>query len=222
MPQAGTGLCALCVRSLPLRLPLFLCPNRPKSLPARPPRRASPLDLNHEKQKTQRLTHLETLRRLSRPPAAPVHHGPRRLFSPPAAQPSRRKGPAPLLHCLARPRCAPLHPCPRTRTLFLLPASAYAYDSLPRSRCPTRLLRQQFLSQPRLLLFAVQLAEKGSPRRRFPPLALPRAPLDCRRTHRPPPHPRRPRLRQAPASFAPPDRQAGCARQASGLLENRN
>ncbi len=30
----------------------------------------------------------------------------------------------------------------------------------------------------------------------------------------------RPRLRQAPASFALPDRQAARARQASGLLEN--
>src|SRR5207249_2994017 len=62
-------------------------------------------------------------------------------------------------------------------------------------RCPTRLLRQQFLSQPRLLLFAVQLAEKRSPRRRFPPQPLPRAPPDRRRTYRPPPRPRRPRLR---------------------------
>src|SRR6266436_7367963 len=111
---------------------------------------------------------------------------------------------------------APRHPCARTRTLFLLPASAYARDSLSRSRCAARVLRQQFLSQPRLLLFAVQLAEKGSLRRRFPPQPLPRAPPDRRRTHRPPPRPRRPRLRQAPPSFALPDRQAGCARQANG------
>src|SRR5712691_6952337 len=213
---------------------------------------------NHENQKTQRRTNLETTRRPARSPAAPVHHGPRRLFSPPAAQPSRRQGPAPLLHRLARPRCSPLPqprplgrapsdrprrfapgrtqqsrprgrgalarrnsrhpppegpprrpapssrrrlraglpeeqgsaprpPCAGTRTLFLLPAPAYASDSLPRSRCPARLLRKQFLSQPRLLLFAVQLPEKGSPRRRFSSLALPRTPPDRRRTHRPPP-----------------------------------
>src|SRR5882724_5633004 len=101
MPQAGTGLCALCVRSLTLRLPLFLCPNRPKSLPARPPRRASPLDLNHEKQKTQRLTHLETLRRLSHSPAAPVHHGPRGLFASPAPLPTGREGAAAVFDSVA-------------------------------------------------------------------------------------------------------------------------
>jgi hypothetical protein len=71
----------------------------------------------------------------------------------------------------------------RERTLFLLPASAYTADSLSRSRCATGLLREQFLSQSRLLLFAVQLSEKGPPRRGLPALALPPAPPDRRRTH---------------------------------------
>src|SRR5712692_6020287 len=291
------ALCVLCVKSLSLLLPVNCELSTVNFLSGS----------NHENQKNQRRTSLETTRRPSRSPAAPVHHGPRRLFSPPAAQPSRRQGPAPLLHGLARPRCSPLHqprplgrapsdrprrfapgrtqqsrprgrgaaaqrnsclpppedrpprrpappsghrlraglpedqgsaprhPCAGTRTLFLLPAPAYAPDSLPRSRCAARVLREQFLSQPRLLLFALQLAEKRSLRRRFSPLALSRASLDCRRTHRPPPRPRRSRLRQAPASPAVSPCSGGsldprflfhgaacCARKASGQLENRN
>src|SRR5260370_5525461 len=53
------------------------------------------LDLNHEKQKAQRRTHLETVGRLSRPAPAPVRHRPRCLFSSCAAQPSPRQAPPP-------------------------------------------------------------------------------------------------------------------------------
>src|SRR5260370_317894 len=70
---------------------------------------AFPLDLNHEKQKNQRRTNLETTRRPSRSPAAPVHHGPRHLFSPPAAQPLGREAAAAIFDSLARPWCSPLH-----------------------------------------------------------------------------------------------------------------
>jgi hypothetical protein len=48
----------------------------------------------------------------------------------------------------------------------------------------------------------VQRAKRPMPRRRFSPLALPRTPVDRRRTGRAPPRPRRPRRRQAAASLA--------------------
>src|SRR6266849_3307587 len=47
----------------------------------------------------------------------------------------------------------------------------------------------------------MQLPEMRSPGWRFSPLALPRAPLDRCRTRRPPPRPRRPRLRQTTSSI---------------------
>ncbi len=51
-------------------------------------------------------------------------------------------------------------------------------------------------------LYRMQFAERRKGRRRFSPPALPRGPLERRRTRRPPPRPGRPRLRQAPASAA--------------------
>src|SRR5712692_2349371 len=77
------ALCVLCVKSLSLLLPVNCELSTVNFLSGS----------NHENQKNQRRTSLETIRRPSRFPAAPVHHGPRRLFSSPPAQPSRRKGP---------------------------------------------------------------------------------------------------------------------------------
>src|SRR6266481_1001021 len=69
-------------------------------------------------------------------------------------------------------------------------------------RRATGALGTQFLPQPGLELHGMQRPERGKAGRRFSPPPLPRAPLDRHRTRRPPPRPRRPRLRQAPPSFA--------------------
>ncbi len=69
------------------------------------------------------------------------------------------------------------------------------------------------LPQPGFELHRMQLAERRKAGRRFSPPPLPRGPLERQRTRRPPARPRRPRLRQAPAS-------AACGHQASGQLEN--
>src|SRR5260370_224493 len=101
---------------------------------------AFPLDLNHEKQKNQRRTNLETTRRPSRSPAAPVHHGPRHLFSPPAAQPLGREAAAAIFDSLARPWCSPLHqrrplgPAPSYRPWRFAPGRTQ--QSRPRCRSP--------------------------------------------------------------------------------------
>src|SRR5271169_1787635 len=56
----------------------------------------------------------------------------------------------------------------------------------------------QLLPQPGLQLYGMQRPERRKARGRFSPPPLPRTPLDRRRTRRPPPCPRRPRLWQTP------------------------
>jgi hypothetical protein len=79
---------------------------------------------------------------------------------------------------------------------FYLFAPDHPPQDVPRPRCAASGVRPQFLSQPGVLLFGMQLAKRGAICRRASARALPRAPLERRRTHRPPPRPRRPRRRQ--------------------------
>src|SRR6266404_4379616 len=102
------------------------------------------------------------------------------------------------------PRPPPIHPPPRTRPLFLLSAPHRRPRPVPRPRRAPRPGRAQLLSQPGFLLPRMQFAQRRAPRRQFSPLALPRAPHHLRRTQRPSPRPRRPRLRQAPPSRPSP------------------
>src|SRR6266850_1138847 len=91
---------------------------------------------------------------------------------------------------------------PRAQPLLLLFAPHHADGAVPGPRRAAGALWAQRLPQPGLQLHGVRLAERGKAGGRFSPPPLPRPALDCRRTRRPPPRPRRPRLRQAPPSSA--------------------
>src|SRR5216684_2603098 len=69
--------------------------------------RAPTTDSEHEKQKTQRRTRVETIGRLGGAAAAPLGLRPRGVFSSAAAQPARREAAASLFHSVARSRCRP-------------------------------------------------------------------------------------------------------------------
>jgi hypothetical protein len=93
----------------------------------------------------------------------------------------------------------------RERSLcFLLLAQPHRPRTHHRPCRPSRSVGAQFLPQPRFLLSRLQLEKGADPRRGLPPQPLPSAPPHRRRTHRPPPSPRHPHLRQAPPSSRSP------------------
>src|SRR5216684_8118057 len=81
--------------------------------------------------------------------------------------------------------------------MLLLFAPDPAGGAVPGPRRAAGAVGVQFLPQPGLELHRMQLAERRKGCRRLSPPALPRGPLERQRTRRPPPRPRRPRLRQA-------------------------
>ncbi len=86
--------------------------------------------------------------------------------------------------------------------MLLLFAPDPAGGAVPGPRRAAGAVGVQFLPQPGLELYRMQLAERRKGRRRFSPPALSRGPLERQRTRRPPARPRGPRLRQAPSSAA--------------------
>src|SRR6202035_4443262 len=64
---------------------------------------------NHEKQKTERRTRLETIGRPDRAAAAPIGHRTHRLFASPAAQPPGRETPPPVFPYVAGTQYPAVH-----------------------------------------------------------------------------------------------------------------
>src|SRR6266851_4302401 len=86
--------------------------------------------------------------------------------------------------------------------MLLLYAPDLDGGAVPGPRRAAGAVGVQFLPQPGFELHRMQFAERRKAGGRFSPPPLPRGPLERRRTRRPSPRPRRPRLRQARAFFA--------------------
>jgi hypothetical protein len=79
------------------------------------------------------------------------------------------------------------NPRARGRPLLLLFAEDRPAQAVPRPRCAASGVGTEFLSKPCVLLFGMQLAKGGPPRRRVSAEALPRAPFKYCRADWPPP-----------------------------------
>src|ERR1700687_641409 len=89
------------------------------------------------------------------------------------------------------------HPRTRGRPLLLLCAADHPAQAVPRPCCAASGVGTEFLSKPGVLLSGMQLAKSGALGRGVSARALPRPPLERRRTECPPPLLRRSRRRQA-------------------------
>src|SRR5216683_7002418 len=91
---------------------------------------------------------------------------------------------------------APGPPRTRGRALLLLFAADHPPQAVPRPRCAAGGVGTEFLSQPGVELFGMQLAKRAALGRGVSAGALPRAALERRRTERPPPRLGRPGRRE--------------------------
>src|SRR6266446_3724756 len=90
---------------------------------------------------------------------------------------------------IAAHRPAPAPPRTRGRPVLLLSAQDYPPQEVPRPRCAASGVRPQFLSQPGVLLFGMQLTKRAAFGRGVSARALPRTALERCRTERLPPCP---------------------------------